>query len=80
MLVTYLVIITRVLINNHMKNQMILLMMMMILLPLMMMPLTETEMILISSLMLNWRSKIHSTQKESGTTFNHICKESKQMI
>ena len=54
MLVTYFVIIKIFLRNNNMKNKMILLMMMIMLLMMI-------ETIPMSSLMLNWRWKIHNT-------------------
>ena len=71
-LVTYFVIITRVLRNNHMKNQIILLMVM-----IMMIMLMDMETILMSSLMSNWKCKI---QNQNGTSFHHIYRESKQII
>ena len=37
-----------------------------------MMRLVEMETIPMSSLMSNWRSKIHNTKKKSGTSFHHI--------
>ena len=67
-LVTYFVIITRVLRNNHMKNQIILLMIMMMMVILLM----DMETIPVLSLMLNWRCKIHNTQKKSDTFFHCI--------
>ena len=42
--------------------------------------LMEAETISMSSHMLNWRWKMHNTQKQSGMSFHHISKESKQMI
>ena len=75
MIATYFVIITQVFRKNHIKNQTILLMMI-----IMMMMVMDMETIPISSLMLNWRCKIHNTQKQSGTSFHHIFKEPNQII
>ena len=84
MLVKYFVIIKRVFKKNHMKNQIILLMMMMMIMIMMkmmvMMLFIDTETILVSSLMSNWRYTIQNTQNQSGTSFHKICKEYKQII
>ena len=79
MLVTYFVIITRFLRKNNMNNQMTLLMMRLMMMRMMIL-LMDMETILVSSLMSNWRCKIHNTKNQSDTYFHHICKESKQMI
>ena len=76
MLVTYFVIIKRVLRKNHMKNKMILLMMMIVV----MIMLIYMKKILVSSLMSNWRCKRHCTQTQNGMSFHHIHKEYKHMI
>ena len=62
MLVTYFVIITRVLINNHMNSLMVLLMMM-IMMTMTMMLLMDMKTTQMSSQISNWRCKIHNTQK-----------------
>ena len=74
--VTFFVIITIFLRNNHMKNQMVLMMIMMMKIMLSM----EMEMTQISSQMSNWRQKIQNTHNQSGTYFHHICKEYNLMI
>ena len=76
MLVTYILNITIVLRKNHMKNQIVLLTMIIML----MMLLMEMETIRMSSLILNWRYKIHSTQNQISTSFYHICIKYKKMM